>query len=584
MKKTLLVLVVALLTSMVAFAQVTDTIVSTAPSNRNVVIEEYTGINCGYCPDGHRIANEIMAAHPDRVCVINIHQGGYANNTYTTQFGNALANQTGLTGYPAGTVNRHVFPNYVDQGESTHTVTDLYRSYWPYAANDIMSMSSPVNIAAEGTLDWSTRTVNIRVQLYYTGSQTVNSNMLNVAILQDYVKGSQSGMSSNPDQVVGTQYNHMHMLRHLITGQWGETIETITPGTLVEKNYTYVIPAKLGSPNSINAVLENLTFVAFVTEGHQEILTGVHIPITYENVEGYNAQIFKVYDSRNKECNSNADAYFTFKNVSCEPATSIDYNYTVRGTTYNGTWTGNVGVMETGQVDLPTFEINLNQNNGVTAKITAINGHEISSAASPSLSLKKYVYSCGGAMHFTIATDAYGSETSFKFFDPNDNVVLSGDNFPNLQTATVTVNEFDFLPSTTGCYRLEVYDSYGDGINSGAGAGYFKLVDENGAQIFRDNGKFGLLAIYMLDVTYPAGIEDVTMGNTVVYPNPATEVININTTDNVQRVEIFNMQGQLVKAEIGDVNSISVKSLANGLYTLKLTTDNGVSMHKIIKK
>ncbi len=69
-----------------------------------------------------------------------------------------------------------------------------------------------------------------------------------------------------------------------------------------------------------------------------------------------------------------------------------------------------------------------------------------------------------------------------------------------------------------------------------------------------------------------------------IYPNPATDMISITTSENIQRVEIFNMQGQLVKAESGAVNNISVKDLANGLYTLKLTTDNGTSIHKIIKK
>ena len=88
----------------------------------------------------------------------------------------------------------------------------------------------------------------------------------------------------------------------------------------------------------------------------------------------------------------------------------------------------------------------------------------------------------------------------------------------------------------------------------------------------------------MVDVTYPAGIEDVTMENTTVYPNPVSDVLTISSSNQVQRVEIFNIQGQLVKAETGDVQSISVKDLANGLYTLKLTTENGTSMHKIIKK
>lgn len=570
MKKTLLVLVVAMLASLTGFAQITDTIVSMTPSNRNVVLEEYTGVNCQYCPDGHRRANELKAANPDRVSVINIHQGSFANSTYTTQFGDALANQTGLDGYPSGTVNRHVFSG---------SNTALNRGEWANRAQQIMNMSSPVNIAADGTLDWATRTVTIRVQLYYTASQSVTSNSLNVAILQDNVIGSQSGMAGNPDQMVGNQYKHMHMLRHLITGQWGETIDNITPGTLVEKTYTYVIPAQLGSPNAIDAVLENLTFVAFVTEGHQEILTGTDVPVTHLNITGVNANLNSFKMTVGADCDDLVNGYFVFKNVSAATATTLDYTYTVNGVQTPATWTGSVESMQEGTVNLPAIEVNLNQNNTVKVKVTALNGTPVNSTEL-STTVKKSVYTCGGNMTFILKTDNYGSETTFKFFAPDGSVVLSGGPFSN----TSAVHEFSFLPPTTGCYRLEVYDAYGDGINAGYGTGYFQLNAEDGTQIFKDNGKFGAQATYMLDVTTPAGVEDVVTTETTVYPNPATDVININTADNVLRVEIFNMQGQLVKMETGEMNSISVKDLANGMYTLKLTTDNGTSMHKIIKK
>lgn len=569
MKKTLLILVAAMLTTMFASAQITDTIVSMTPSNRNVVLEEYTGVNCQYCPDGHRRANELKAAYPDRVSVINIHQGSFANNTYTTQFGNALANQTGLEGYPSGTVNRHVF-----SGSSTA----LNRGEWAARAQQIMAMSSPVNIAAEGTLDWATRTVTIRVQLYYTASQNVTSNALNVAILQDNVLGSQTGMAGNPDQVVGNQYNHMHMLRHLITGQWGETIEDIAQGTLVEKNYTYEIPAQLGSP-AINAALENLTFVAFVCEGHQEILTGTEVPITHVNVSGINANMNSLKVNVGTNCDNTVSGYFVFKNVSGDNATTLDYTYKVNGVETSATWTGSVASMQEGTVNIPAMEINLNQNNTIKAKITALNGTPVTSSER-STTVKKSLYTVGGNMTFILKTDNYGSETTFKFFAPDGSVVLSGGPFTNASI----LREFAFLPPTTGCYRLEVYDAFGDGINAGYGTGYFQLNDAEGNQIFKDNGKFGAQATYMLDVTTPAGIEEVALESTTVYPNPATDVLNINTNENVQRVEIFNMQGQLVKAENGTVNHISVKDLANGLYTVKLTTDNGTSMHKIIKK
>ena len=570
MKKTLLVLVVAILAGLTGFAQITDTIVSTIPSNRNVLLEEYTGVNCTWCPDGHRMANELKATNPDRICLINIHQGTFAANTYTTQFGNALANQTGLDGYPSGTINRHVFSG---------NKTALNRGDWANAANQILNMASPVNIAAEGTLDMSTRTLNIRVQLYYTGTQTVTSNALNLAILQDNVLGNQVGMSMNPAQVVGNQYNHMHMLRHLVTGQWGETIETIAQGTLVEKNYEYVIPEQLGSPNAIDAVLSDLNFVAFVCEGHQEVLTSIEVPIERTNLPAIDARLARVAEIPVLNCSDQANAYFEFMNQGSNPLTSLTYTYSIGGNTQTATWNGNVLSYQSDTVHIPSFNINFNVNNTLSVQIMQINGVDVN-ISPKTLTIKKNVYEGGGNMTLIIKTDNYGSETTFKIFDPEGVVVLSGGPFTNSSTE----HTFTFAPTTTGCYRLEVYDSYGDGINNGYGAGWFKLMAEDGTQIFRDNGKFASQATYMIDVLYPVGIEDVVVDNTAIYPNPATEMINISTDNQVQRVEIFNMQGQLVKVETGEVTRVSVKDLANGLYTLKLTTDNGTSMHKIVKK
>ena len=204
MKKLFLSLAICALTVFGLYAQ-SEQFVSTTPSNKNVVLEEYTGINCQYCPDGHRRANELAAANPGRVFVINVHVGQYAANTYTTEFGTALMNQTGLSGFPAGTINRHVFPDLLDQGETgTHTVTDLNRGYWATAAGRVMAETSPVNIAARGTLNWETRELSITVQLYYTADEANSTNKLNVAIIQDNVIGSQVGASLNPNTVTCT--------------------------------------------------------------------------------------------------------------------------------------------------------------------------------------------------------------------------------------------------------------------------------------------------------------------------------------------------------------------------------------------
>ncbi|MCC8145591.1 MAG: Omp28-related outer membrane protein [Bacteroidales bacterium] len=242
-----------------------QTFVSTEPSKKNAVIEEYTGVNCGFCPDGHRITNEIAAANPGRVSVINIHQGYYAVESpyYKTPYGDALAGQTGLTGFPAGTVNRHVFSG----GK-----TSLGRGSWSGSANTILKQDSYVNIAAKAVIDSETRKLTIDVEIYYTGDSPKATNKLNVALLQNNILGPQSnGAAYNPSYMVNGLYKHMHMLRRLLTGQWGETIETTSEGTFVEKTFEYTVPEK---SFNIPYKLEDLEIVVFIAEDTQEIITG----------------------------------------------------------------------------------------------------------------------------------------------------------------------------------------------------------------------------------------------------------------------------------------------------------------------
>lgn len=128
-----------------------------------------------------------------------------------------------------------------------------------------------------------------------------------------------------------------------------------------------------------------------------------------------------------------------------------------------------------------------------------------------------------------------------------------------------------YIPSQSD-WRQEVV-SLADITNKDAVIIRFEFRSGYGNDVWIDNVK----------VMNGTGINNVDE-NLSIYPNPATDVVNIITSDNLQRVEIYNMQGQLVKAETGAVNNISVRELANGMYTLKLTTDNGTSVHKIVKK
>ena len=242
-----------------------QTLVTTQQLNKNAVLEEYTGIHCQYCPEGHAISASILANNPGRAVVIAIHQGSFAvpsgsEPDYRTPFGDPLAGQTALQGYPAGTVNRHVFSG---------NATALNRGDWTTSSEIIMQQPSPVNVGVTSAFNAATRELTVHVELYYTAASAVPTNYINVALIQNHVFGPQTGGGA------GNNYEHMEMLRYLITGQWGDAVTTTTQGSLVEKTYTYIVPAAY---NNIPCVVENCEVAVFVAEGHQEILTGDVVP------------------------------------------------------------------------------------------------------------------------------------------------------------------------------------------------------------------------------------------------------------------------------------------------------------------
>ena len=84
-----------------------------------------------------------------------------------------------------------------------------------------------------------------------------------------------------------------------------------------------------------------------------------------------------------------------------------------------------------------------------------------------------------------------------------------------------------------------------------------------------------------LSVTAGVGVEDHEL-NATIFPNPANNVLNINATSNINRVEVYNMVGQMVGMyEANDVNTqINTTAFANGVYTVKIETENGTMTKK----
>ena len=70
---------------------------------------------------------------------------------------------------------------------------------------------------------------------------------------------------------------------------------------------------------------------------------------------------------------------------------------------------------------------------------------------------------------------------------------------------------------------------------------------------------------------------------TTLYPNPTSDILNIETKQTISKIEIFDLSGKLLKSENGKDKKVSVSQLNKGMYLIKLYTENGVVNSKFMK-
>ena len=550
-----------------------QTIVGTDPENKNVVLEEFTGIHCGYCPQGHAIAQAIYDAHPEDVVLVAIHTGGYAvpgngEPDYRTEFGSAIANQSGLTGYPAATVNRHLFPGW-SQGSGTA----MSRNHWQAAADQILATPSYLNVGATATLVTSTRQLVVYVEVYYTGDSPQETNLLNVAVMQNNIYGYQAGGGSN--------YRHMHMLRHLLTGQWGVVIPETTEGTLYSGYFAYELPEAI---RDVDLVIEDLDIGVFVTESHQEVISGILADTTIIVSNDYDAAINEV-NLPQTLCSGLLSPVVTLKNYGVNNLTSLDFTYSVNEgeeATYH--WTGNLAQNETAQVTLPVISYEASDNNTVNISCSSPNGQTDQLPGNDSFETtipgsQTYPTNC----YFGVQSMGDSEGVTWNITDSEGNIIAEGGPY-NDNTLHLT----DFSFPEAGCYTLTLNDPTGTGLDGG----FYVITDDN-TDLLWMGGDFTYttqaeLAYGMfVDVPELPEADDIT-----VYPNPVSKTANIEFELNGKtrvNAAVYDMLGrEITDLYNGEMNSgrqrirMDVSEMSKGMYFVKLRFNDEIVTKKVM--
>jgi hypothetical protein len=237
--------------------------VSKDVQNKKAVIEEFTGVKCGYCPDGHLKAAEILTANPGNAIVVAYHpQSGSFNTPYA---GDEDLRRTwpdplwaitfsGKQAMPGAFINRRMYGGLRWCGRST----------WAGHADEIMSEVSPLNVGFTSVYDATTKILTVKAQVYYTADMN-DENTLYCVLIEDGVITQQSGNPDPPD------YEHKHVFREGLSDFLGDPIvQTTVTGTMVNKEWTF----DNSSTNYNMAKCHVVVFVRNANANSNEIISG----------------------------------------------------------------------------------------------------------------------------------------------------------------------------------------------------------------------------------------------------------------------------------------------------------------------
>jgi hypothetical protein len=218
-----------------------------AAQSHNVLIEDFTGVTCTNCPQGHDYINAIIAQYPNRINVLSIYPNdfGQANPTLITteDIRTAYGTQIGQTIYgalqfmPMAGIDRVQYASNLQ----------LDRSVWSTATSTRLSSATPVNLSVTSSYDSVSGKAVIQATVVFTQTVTTQQN-LSMAIVEDSIIGPQEDIKAQTG--IDTFYAFTNVFRDFVTinnAPYGDAFlagqASIPAGTVYIKKITYTLPA-----------------------------------------------------------------------------------------------------------------------------------------------------------------------------------------------------------------------------------------------------------------------------------------------------------------------------------------------------
>lgn len=227
-----------------------DSVIAPDNSNRRfIVIEEFTGHQCIFCPAGTKEMLRLDSIHGDQLIPVSIHAGGFALTTppkYDTDYrvmphADAYNREFDVQGYPTGLISRL-------------GATVKSKDNWATSINQIKDDNPIATLRMKNYYAQASNIIRSNIGITFKSAPPPNSNRefsLQVFILEDHIIDWQKDVLKGDIE----NYDHRFMLRKVVNGTWGRAIPN--DGILANEEITfeYILPLNSNwKPDDVSVV------------------------------------------------------------------------------------------------------------------------------------------------------------------------------------------------------------------------------------------------------------------------------------------------------------------------------------------
>lgn len=261
-----------LTTSVATFA---STDVASTGYTQKVLVEDYTGTWCIYCPRMALIL-DYFTAYSDNVIPVAIHcDGPGLTDPWIYEYWETMtsSNNYNATGQPKGKFNR-IYD--VNQFQFPIQCPTSNAAQYTAQLDSYLNQNASLGLAINSTLNGNNLNIDVKVGF---ATDNVPDARLVVYLIEEGLKHDQKNgfFASNPTDCIfaNPPYNteiipaehfpQKHVLLKAYTDVFGDVIPQgqISNGSVYTKNFNVTLPNNVGYPSG-NVIPENLKIVAFV--------------------------------------------------------------------------------------------------------------------------------------------------------------------------------------------------------------------------------------------------------------------------------------------------------------------------------